>query len=234
MLGIIVQVVISWLLIWFFEKRNLSVLGLRPTKKRVIDFFLFFSLTTAFCTSGFVMKMFWGNQSWELNPELSANLILSGLWWNMKSVLFEELIFRGVVLYILIRKLGSIKAIFLSSIAFGFYHWFSFGIFGQIAAMTITFFMTATMGLLLAYAFAKSHSLYIPIAIHLGWNFIQIFVFSQGPIGNGILVQINAEPFRTDSYFIFFAASFLPILLMLSINYVILKNRRQENFINAA
>ena len=178
MLGIIVQLAISWLLIWLFEKKKLSVLGLWPLPKRILYFFIFFLVTAAICSTDFLMQMYFANQKWQLNPNLSATLILEGFWWNIKSVLFEELIFRGVLLYILIKKLGSTKAIILSAVAFGVYHWFSFGVIGNMIPMIVTFFITGTMGLLLAYGYAKTFSLYVPIAIHLGWNLTKIFIFS--------------------------------------------------------
>ena len=42
MIGIVVQLAISWLIIWLYEKGDLSFLGLMPTRKRVWDFVLFF------------------------------------------------------------------------------------------------------------------------------------------------------------------------------------------------
>ena len=227
MIGILVQLAISWLIVWLYDKKNLSVLGFRITKQRLVDFILFFLVTAFFCSLAFLMKMYFGKQQWQLNPGLSPNLILSGIWWNIKSVLFEELIFRGVLLYILLRKLGNLKSVLISAISFGIYHWFSFGVIGNPMQMTIVFFMTGIMGLLLAYGYAKTYSLYIPIGIHLGWNLTQIFIFSQGPIGNGILVSNNSEQFRTNSYFIFFIVTFLPILLALLTNYLLLRKHRQ-------
>ena len=227
MIGILIQLAVSWLIIWLFNKKNLSVLGFRITKQHLADFILFFLVTAFFCSLAFLMKMYFGKQKWQLNPTLSANLIWAGIWWNIKSVLFEELIFRGVLLYILLKKLGNLKAIIISAAAFGIYHWFSFGVVGNPMQMTIIFFATGTMGLLLAYGYAKTFSLYIPIGIHLGWNLTQIFVFSQGPIGNGILVSTSAEQFRTNSYLIFFVVTFLPLLLALSINYLIIRKHRQ-------
>jgi membrane protease YdiL (CAAX protease family) len=119
-------------------------------------------------TSGYILRMYFGKEEWILNPNISSLLILSGVWWNIKSVLFEELIFRGVLLYILIKKAGPAIAIAISSIAFGIYHWFSMEIFGNIVQMILIFFVTGAMGLLLAYAFYKTSSILIPIAIHLG------------------------------------------------------------------
>lgn len=225
MIGILVQLALSWIIVWFVERKHLSVLGLRPTAQRVAWFFLFILITAACCAAGFLMKMYFGGMSWHLNPALSFKLFLSGLWWNISSVLFEELIFRGVLLYILIKRIGAKKAIFISAIAFGIYHWFSFGAIGNPVAMLYTFILTGLMGIVLALGYAKSFSLYIPIGIHLGWNFTQIFIFSQGPIGDGIFVSDKGAGFRTDSYLIFFLVTFLPLLLALGINYLLIKKK---------
>jgi cytosine/uracil/thiamine/allantoin permease len=44
MLGIIVQLAISWLIIWLFEKGNLSFLGLYPSQKKHLTLFWFLLL----------------------------------------------------------------------------------------------------------------------------------------------------------------------------------------------
>jgi len=227
MIGILVQLAISWVVIWILEKRSLSVLGFRPTGKRLADFIFFFLITTAFCSSGFLMKMYFGKQHWQLNPDLSVKLILNGIWWNIKSVLFEELIFRGVLLYILIKKLGALKAIIISAVAFGIYHWFSFGVIGNPLQMIIVFIITGIMGLVLAYGYSKTFSLYVPSGIHLGWNLTQIFIFSGGPIGSGLFISTDSDQFRTNSYSIFFIVTFLPLLLTILINYLIIRKKKQ-------
>lgn len=231
MIGIIIQLVVSWLIVWLVEKKDLSVLGFYPSNRRVIDFILFFIIASVSCSLGFLLKMYFGDQVWQLNPSLSASLILNGIWWNLKSVLFEELIFRGVLLYILIKRIGALKGIIISSVAFGIYHWFSFGAIGSIVPMIVIFLMTGIMGLLLAYGYAKTYSLYVPIAIHLGWNITQTFIFSQGPIGNGVLISTNGNLFRTDSYFIFVVATFLPIGLVLLISFLLLRTKYRHQVV---
>jgi membrane protease YdiL (CAAX protease family) len=227
MIGIIVQLALSWLIIWLFEKGNLSFLGFYPTKRRLFDFVLFFLITAFCCSTGFFLRMYFGKEQWELNNSLTPNLILEAVWWNIKSVLFEELIFRGVIFYILIKKFGSLKAIFISSIAFGIYHWFSHEVIGNPAQMAMTFFITGIMGLLYAYGYAKTFTLYIPCAIHLGWNLTQGFVFSQGPIGKGIFIQVMPQPIVHVSYLVFFIILLVPMLSTLLINSLILRRRKQ-------
>jgi len=231
MLGIIVQLAISWLIIWLVEKRNLSVLGLYPTKSRLSSFTLFFLVTALCCSTGFFLRMIFANEQWFLNPNLTTQFILDGIWWNIKSVLFEELIYRGVILFILIKKLGSVKGIIISAIAFGIYHWFSQEAFGNYFQMAFIFLVTGTMGLVLAYGYSKSFSLYIPVAIHLGWNLTQNFIFSSGPIGDQLFISVKPPPQMNVSYFIFFCILLVPMLSMFIINFLLIRRREQTELI---
>lgn len=228
MIGILVQLAISWLIVWLFDKGSLNVLGLFPTRKRLVDFMIFFLLTAICCASDFFLKMYFGKQQWIVNPSLSFNLLLSVTWWNIKSVLFEELIFRGVLLYILIKKLGATKAILISAIGFGIYHWFSQEAFGNIIQMAIIFTITGIMGLLYAYGYAKSFSLYIPCAIHLGWNITRSVIFSETVIGNQLLIQVKPIPEVTVSYPLFLILLIFPMASALLTNYLLLKRRKHS------
>lgn len=230
MIGIVVQLALSWLIIWLVEKKDLRVLGLSPTKRRLADFALFFSITALCCASDFILRMLFAEQRWVFNPQLSFKLILDGFWWNLKSVLFEELIFRGVLFYILIKRIGMSWAIVISSVAFGIYHWFSQEVFGNPVQMLFTFIITGLMGVVYAYGYAKTFSLYIPIAIHLGWNVVRSVVFSETVIGDQLLVQVKPVPQVQVSYFIFIVVVFFPMLSALLINFFLLKRKRQVTF----
>lgn len=212
MIGILVQLAISWAIVWWFEKGDLRCLGFTPTRKRVLDFILFFLMAVAFAVSDFLLKMLIAKQSWMLNPAWSGNGILEAVWFTIKSVLFEELIFRGVLLYILIKKWGSMPAIIISAVAFGVYHWFSHELWGNPMQMAIEFVMSGLMGLILAYGYAKSKSLYIPIAIHLGWNLVMMVIFSGSSIGPQLFIPVLPRQVVTISYFSFFVMQLLPIL----------------------
>lgn len=233
MVGLVVQLALSWLIIWIVEKRNLGVLGFSPTKIRLIDFAVFFLITSACCSSDFIMRMLFAEQRWKLNPDLSFKLILEGVWWNVKSVLFEELIFRGVLLYILIKRLGPWWGMIISSIAFGVYHWFSHETFGNPVQMIITFLTTGLMGIIYAYGYSKTFSLYIPIAIHLGWNLTRSVIFSETVIGDQLLVQVKPVPQVQVSYFIFYFVTFFPMLSALLINFFLLKKKKQVELSSA-
>ena len=173
------------------------------------------------------MKTLFSEIRYQVNPALDFKLVIDGIWWNIKSVMFEVLIFRGVIFYILLRKIGFVKAIIVSSIAFGIYHWFSFGVIGNAGAMVVVFFITGIMGLLYAYAYARTMSLYAPIAIHLGWNLMQNFIFSSGVIGDGVLIPSSTQAFRTDSYLAALLVFIMPMLSAVVINFLLLKRMKQ-------
>ncbi|MBK7433579.1 MAG: CPBP family intramembrane metalloprotease [Chitinophagaceae bacterium] len=226
MTGILIQLLLSWGIIWLAERKDLGVLGLYPSRKRLTGSLFLFLLTAACCASGFLMRMIFAKQQWQLNPGLNPLAILNGLWWNLKSVLFEELILRGVLLYILIKRAGMVYGILISAIAFGVYHWFSHEVFGNYTQMAITFLSTGLMGLVYAYAYSRSFSLYLPAAIHLGWNITQSVIFSEGNIGDQLLVLQKPVPQVTLSYFTFFLIIYLPLISAIVLNFLFMRRWR--------
>ena len=225
MAGILVQLLISWGLLWFIEKENLSVLGLMPTTRRVTELLLFLLVSMACCSSGFLFRIFYAHEVWTLNPSFSPGLLSNGSWWNLKSVMFEELIFRGAIFYILIKRIGAAYSILISSVAFGIYHWFSFEVIGNIGQMIQVFLITGIIGVLYAYGFVRTNSLYAVIGMHFGWNFTQGFIFSSGSIGDGILVLQKPVPVVTVSWFIYFLIFLFPMLSFGVINFLLLRYR---------
>jgi uncharacterized protein len=229
LLGILVQLMISWILLRVLYRENLSVLGIIPSKSRMSQFALGFIFTAFLCTVIQLVDSALTNTDWKLNENLSVLGTLNFFWLNVKSVVFEELIFRGALLYIAIRKWGARTGILASAIAFGIYHWFSFGVLGNILLMLVVFLMTSISGLVWAYAFEKTKSMMLSIGLHLGWNFVFNSVFSKGPLGEQILIpQVDKAHYLTDtlSFFIQFLLPNLvvPALTFFYIKFILKKN----------
>jgi membrane protease YdiL (CAAX protease family) len=157
----------------------------------MVDFGVGFAIAASCCAIYQIMSTAFAGNAWVLNPKITAPAILEGSRWTLVSVLYEELIFRGALLYIAIKKLGVKRACILSAICFGVYHWFTFNAFGNPLMMTFTFLMTGIVGFSWAYSFAKTSSLYLPIALHFGWNLINMVVFSNGQMVQSILMREN-------------------------------------------
>lgn len=198
MIGLII-ITITYLFLRI-ENRNLSVIGFNKPLQRSTEFLIGLLVAALFVTSQFILKAHFSGFDWVLNPELSWDLVLESVRWNINSVLFEELLFRGYLLYKAIELFGRRKGCFLSAIAFGVYHWFSYGVLGNVVQMAYVFLLTGLFGLTLAFAFERTKSIFLPIALHLGWNLTTIFVFSNGPLGKQLLIPSVANPDQMKGY----------------------------------
>jgi uncharacterized protein len=223
MIQLIGLLAISWLLIWLFEKGNLSVLGLSPTRSRLKYFVVLFIITAICSSTAFLLRICFAKEVYMLNPALSFISVSAEVWHQFRSVLTEELICRGVLLYILIKKTGSKWAIFIASVIFAGLHWINDGAWRDLLHMIIVFSFTFAMGLLLAFSYAKTFSLLIPFAIHFGWNLTQNFIFPDKVTGLHIFTLAAPPPIVTVSYFVFFSMLLLPKISAFVLDYLILR-----------
>jgi membrane protease YdiL (CAAX protease family) len=233
MAGNIVGLLLSWAVLWFVERKNLLALGFTPPVKRIFQFVLGFFFSAVVCAIAQLAQSSMLHVTWQLNPQITFSKIAHHLSWNFNSVLFEELIFRGALLYIAIKKLGALKAILLSAICFGIYHWNSYGLLGNIIPMIVVFVITGLMGWTWAYAFNKTSSMALPSGFHLGWNFTFNAIFSNGFISNPILVLTGAGQSRQleglASLTNFFLQNLLPsILTFLFVKYFIKQAKEKQ------
>ncbi|GAB3296161.1 CPBP family intramembrane glutamic endopeptidase [Hymenobacter humi] len=196
MAGILVQLLISWVLLRAFEKQDLSALGLAPTNARVKDFVIGLLMPVVYFTVLFSALSYLGHNPYHANPNYTSKEFFVGVWYLLKSVAFENLIFTGAILYILIKRLGTTKAALASAVAFGVYHWFSWNLFSQPTAMAVTFFTTGVAGFVWALAFAKTASVYLPFSLHFGVDFVFSILFSQDKsLGPQLLIKTyEADP----------------------------------------
>ncbi|NCT93529.1 MAG: CPBP family intramembrane metalloprotease [Chitinophagaceae bacterium] len=183
MLGILFLILISAILLWLTERKPLTVLGITPSIKRCMQLCTGLLITGLLCTGYHLLLASLVKAHWVIVPFPGIGKLVSGMGWVLRSVLFEELIFRGAVLYLLIQKLGPRKAVWMAAIGFGIYHWFSYQLWSQPVAMLYVLLITGAAGWGFAYAFQQTRALYLPIGLHLGWNLVHIIVFAQGSIG---------------------------------------------------
>ncbi len=229
MIGIIVILFISWGLLFFIEKKNLSILGFFPVGKRFKQFiigFIFLFLLNLFTV---YIDTIVNSIEWSKNPDLEYRSILEAFWFHLKSTLTEELVFRGALLYILMNRLGTQKGIIISAIIFGIYHWFSLGVYGRLVPMVYIFIITGAMGYVWAYSFAKTRSIFLGFGLHLGINFLSA-LFSRSPTGNLIWIEESkVELSEWNNLFYLLAKGLaVPLLTLLLIMYIVKKETNQQ------
>lgn len=227
MLQLIGLLAISWLLVWLFSKKNLSVLGGQPTKERLFYFIILFIVSSLISATTFLLKMYFAKEEYTLNQSLTTEIFFTEIGKQIRTVLTEELVCRGVLLYLLIKKIGQTKALFFSSLFFAALHWLNSEIWGNGMQMILVFIFTFTMGFLLAYSYARTYSILMPFAIHLGWNLTQNFIFPDKATTISIFILASPPPTVTISYLAFFTMLLLPKIAVLLISYEIIKKQQQ-------
>lgn len=92
--------------------------------------------------------------------------------------IFEEVLLRGVIFRISEEKLGSNISLLISAIIFGAVHAFNPN------STFISSLCAGLVGLILGASYTYSRSLWLPIAIHFSWNFVQSGIFGAITSGN--------------------------------------------------
>lgn len=168
--------------------------------------------------------------AWVPNPEFDLATGLEFVRFNVNSVLFEELVFRGYLLYQGIRLLGVRRAVLLDAAAFGVYHWFSYGVFGAPVMMGFVFLYTGAFGVMLALAFAKTESVALPIGLHLGWNSISQILFSTGPLGAALLVPADGSAtIDTSGVAGLVLGLLLPLAMIVGVSVYLVRGRSEAD-----
>ncbi|RAW01826.1 CPBP family intramembrane glutamic endopeptidase [Pseudochryseolinea flava] len=229
MIGILVILLISSIILYAVERKTILVLGFTPALRAVKYFLIGFTLLATLCAAVQLLTIWSAAGQWSINDAILISRILRMLSWDATSVLTEELIFRGALLYLLIRWIGSSKAVLISAIAFGVYHWFSFGILGYVVPMIVVFIGTGLMGYAWALSYAKTGSIALAFGMHLGWNFTHNTIFSKGPLGDGLLL-IRVEEV-VSSWISLIGLCGIPILVVLVVQFWIKDERRKDEFI---
>ncbi len=202
MAGLIVELIISWLLLKLILHQNLLVLGFKINNQQLTHIIIALFIPVVFLAIYLVNISLWVKSPYHLNPNYTFEAFKNSAWYVLISVIYEELIFRGALLYILIKKIGAQKAQLISAISFGIYHWFTMGVLGQVVPMLFVFIITAIMGYIFALSFSISKTIYFPLALHLGYNFTFMIIFSRSNIGEQLLIPIfKIDPIKTGVAF---------------------------------
>ena len=211
---------LTWVTIYLSEKRNIFRQWLFPIERRAKEFFigLIFSMILCLLTQFLLSQL--NDTTWAISNDLSIGKLTFSLLYDLNSVVAEELLFRGIILYFLIKYSTTRIAMLILATVFGIYHWFTFGVIGNVAAMTMVFIVTGLMGYVFAASYVKTKSIILPIGIHLGWNWINNTVFSNGPNGVQILEPNKTPPldgvYQILSFCLYLIIPFLILLFIKS------------------
>jgi membrane protease YdiL (CAAX protease family) len=187
----------TWLARRLFDRRSFRSLGFEPGG------FAWRDLLVGFWLPGLLFGLIFGAEwalgwiriegwLWDSRPVLGVVALVGGSLAVFALVgFYEELTFRGYYLHNIRDGLGLAPAVLLSSLVFALAH-----AGNPFASWTSTAGLIAA-GLFLAYAWVRTRRLWLPIGLHLGWNFFQGTVFGfpvSGTTAPGLLVQRAEGP----------------------------------------
>jgi len=115
--------------------------------------------------------------------------LLAGGALALGSATWEELLMRGVVFRILTDRLGWRVALAISALLFGGLHAFNPG-----ATMAGCLAIAVEAGILLGAAFMYTRRLWLPIGLHLGWNFAEGSLYGAA-VSGGTLPSLFVSRF---------------------------------------
>jgi len=153
------------------------------------------------------------------------------LWLGiaLSSGMAEEAVFRGVIQRKLEAMFGTWAALVATSAFFGLAHLMNPG-----ATMFAAFAIACEAGVMLGAAYLLTRRLWLPIGIHMGWNFTQGWVFSipvsGSPPPKGLLeTQLTGPEWLTGGAF-GLEASFIALVVAtgLGIAFLVLAHRKGE------
>ena len=187
---------LSVYLAWrFLDKRSFSSLGLKLDKWTAID--IFAGIVITFFIMGFIYLIECGlgwltfdGFAWETDPlitvlggSLGMFVVFIFVGWN------EELLSRGYHLQTIASGLNMFWGVIISSAIFGLLH------LGNPNATWVSAAGIFFAGLFLAYGYLTTKQLWLPIGLHIGWNFFEGVVFGFPVSGLDIyrLIRITVE-----------------------------------------
>ncbi len=203
LLGITATVAV-WITTKYISKQPVKSLGLKGTYA-LKDLFIGILISAVIMALmygtllGLGFIEFEGLSWWKDDAHTLSNFTTAGVWVAL-TVFFqfvivawwEELAFRGILLQNIARGLNLKWGIIISTIGFGLIHALnpSATILSTVLIMIIT--------LKLVYAYLKSGQLWLPIGLHLGWNFFQASIFGFASSGHKSPSLIAQNPIASD------------------------------------
>jgi len=192
MLGIALLLALSSSTAYFIYGKGWDILGILPTQKRTLYFFLGFLLVAILCLLTILFESVLCSIKWKINQPVNFSLLKKAVSYYFIAAFTEELVFRGFLLYMLVKTIKTENAKIISAVCFGLYHWFSYEMFGAgIIPMTYVFIITGLAGYIWAGAFVKSGTIWLALAMHFSWNLIQSLFKGKGPYGSIVYHQIS-------------------------------------------
>ncbi|NCD20249.1 MAG: CPBP family intramembrane metalloprotease [Actinobacteria bacterium] len=163
-----------------------------------------------------------GVGTYEITDVTVGRGLLTGILLGLGSAFGEEVVMRGILLRVLIGKLGTAAALAITSLAFGLLH-----LGNPHSSLLGAVGVALQAGLLFGAAYLLTRRLWLAIGIHAAWNFTQTAIFglnvSGVPTEPGLLVARLQGPEWLSGGEVGIEGSVITIALGLIVSLVMLR-----------
>ncbi len=178
----------------FLDKRPFTTLGIKLNPSTIPDLIIGFLIPALMMGLIFFIEWYFG---WLTIDDFSWNKhtsqeIIKGLGLDLLLYIAvawqEELLSRGYHLQNLIEGSSILMGVLTSSFLFSALHFLNpHASWKSLIGITIA-------GIFLSYSYLVTHQLWLPIGLHLGWNFFQGSIFGFPVSGTESFVLIYQKP----------------------------------------
>lgn len=182
----------TFLMLVYVDKRPFHSVGLALHRRLPIELLQGVVVGGAMISTVFFVELGSGLLSVEFNVLTLSDMIsvlFGGAAWFLIIGFGEELLFRGYIFQTLIEGVGAVAATIVISVLFGLAH------LSNPNANLLSVLNIVLAGIWLSIAYLRTRMLWLPIAMHFTWNFLEGSVFSfpvSGiSMGRGSLFRIT-------------------------------------------
>ena len=178
----------AFLLLRFLDKRRFVSMGLLVNKRAFQELGWGLLIGFAMLTTAVGLMWAFGFEEISLSPN-DASYLLLGFLGNILLYIAvgfnEEILFRGYIFQAFIEGTNKWIPLITLSVLFGFAHFFNpnFTWFG--------FANIVLAGVLLSLAYIQTKSLWLPIGIHIAWNFTQGYIWGLPVSGTTVVMPLT-------------------------------------------
>ncbi len=138
-----------------------------------------FGVSLGFALFTTVMMVLWAVGCYRPSGWGGLQGLASGFFLSLLAAVLEEILFRGFLFRLISKVLGTWGALAITSGLFGMGHAFNKG-----ATVWSSIAIALEAGILLGAAYAATQRLWLPIGLHLGWNFTEGSIFGMSVSGS--------------------------------------------------
>jgi membrane protease YdiL (CAAX protease family) len=183
-----------------FDRRSITSLGLQLKPHLFLDILV--GILISGVMMGLIYSLEWGlgwlkftGFAWQAKP--ASQVVMEILFWLLMFAAVgwqEELLARGYWLQNLAGGMGLFWGVLISSVLFSLAHLMNPNVsWNAVLGLVLA-------GLFLAYGYLRTRQLWLPIGLHIGWNFFEGTIFGFQVSGLSDMPALCARPCRDRSW----------------------------------